>query len=427
MREAETDAVAAKMRADWNARAREDAHYYVAFGAREQDEAAFEATAAEAVRAIESELKRFGPTADTRTMRALEIGCGPGRLIKPLSRRFAEIYGIDVSDEMIRLARERLRDTHNAHVEATSGATLDRFADESIDFIYSYAVFQHIPSRDVVLSYLREVRRVLKPGGVFRAQFNGLPHAQRPDTWSGVFFSADELKAFTRENGFQLFALEGIDTQYLWTTWVKKAAAAASDRAPIIRRITNALTSEMLVPAGGRYAVATIWVTDLPPEIDLNVLEVRFDGVSGRPYYIGPELRDNLRQMNVRLPRGLRTGLVPVETCGTTNWIRVVPPPPMAPRIIAVTDGINLVERNRCTTGYVKMVLEEIANPDAVAVAVDSRAVLKTDIMCTDPVPPRYELNFALPKDIEPGGHELQLRIGGRSLMPHPIVVAEPM
>src|SRR5579884_4114611 len=167
------DTVIEKMRADWNARAKEDARYYVAFGAREQDDAAFEATAADAVRAIESELKRFGPGADTRSMRALEIGCGPGRLLKPLSRHFAEIHGIDVSDEMIRLARERLKNIPNAHVAATDGSTLRQFADESFDFIYSYAVFQHIPSRDVVLSYMNEARRLLKRGGIFRAQFNG--------------------------------------------------------------------------------------------------------------------------------------------------------------------------------------------------------------------------------------------------------------
>src|SRR5690349_13910252 len=180
--------VSDRMRADWNERALEDAHYYVAFGARAQDEAAFLATAAEAVRAIESELKWFPATADTRSMRALEIGCGPGRLLRPLSRHFGDIYGVDVSDEMIRLARERLRDISNAHVEATNGATLSQFADESLDFVYSYAVFQHIPSRDVVLSYMREARRVLKPGGIFRGQFNGLPHDVVPDTWSGVTF-----------------------------------------------------------------------------------------------------------------------------------------------------------------------------------------------------------------------------------------------
>ena len=47
------------MRADWDARAREDAHYYVAFGRRDQDEAEFLSTAADVLRELEKELKRF--------------------------------------------------------------------------------------------------------------------------------------------------------------------------------------------------------------------------------------------------------------------------------------------------------------------------------------------------------------------------------
>src|SRR5258708_6311323 len=85
-------------------------------------------------------------------------------------------------------------------------------------FLDTYAVSQHIPSRDVVLEYMRETRRVLKPGGIFRGQFNGLPHSAIPDTWSGVAFSADDIRTFTIEHGFQLLNLEGVDTQYMWTT-----------------------------------------------------------------------------------------------------------------------------------------------------------------------------------------------------------------
>jgi ubiquinone/menaquinone biosynthesis C-methylase UbiE len=396
------DHVSERMRSDWNQRAKEDAHYYVAFGAREQDEAAFLATATEAVRAIESELKHFGAGADTHRMRALEIGCGPGRLLKPMSRHFAQIHGLDVSDEMIRLARERLKDIPNAHVQATNGATLSQFADESIDFIYSYAVFQHIPSRDVVLSYMREARRVLKPGGIFRAQFNGLPHDQMPDTWSGVTFSAEELKTFARENGFRVFALEGVDTQYMWTTWQRK-------HLPVIRRITNAHTSETLVPSHGRHAVASIWIVDLPDNIDLNNLEVLFDGQPGAPYYIGPVQSGNLRQINVRLPLGLRTGLIPVETCGTKKWIRVVPPGPMVPHIVSVTDGINLIQHNHVSTGYVKVVVEEIGDPSSISVTIDSSPGKGLEWKCTDPVPPRYELNFSIPDNLTAGPHTLKV------------------
>jgi hypothetical protein len=308
-------------------------------------------------------------------------------------------------------------------VEATSGSTLAQFAAESLDFVYSYAVFQHIPSREVVLSYMHEVVRVLRPGGVFRAQFNGLPHDRIPDTWSGVTFSADDLKAFALENGFQIFALEGIDTQYLWTTWVKKGRRPYCGGDTLIRRITNAHTSETLVPASGRHAVAAIWVVNLDAGIDLNNLDVTFEGVPGIPYYIGPELRGNLRQINVRLPAGLRTGLVPVHMCGTTKWIRVVPPGPMTPRIVSVRDGINLVAQNRTTSGYVKVVLEEIRDAKDVSITIDARPVPGLQLKCTDPVPPRFEANFAVPERVDQGTHWIQIRVRGRSLMPHPIVI----
>src|SRR5271166_3066007 len=114
-------AVTEQMRAEWNQRAREDAHYYVAFGGRDQEEEGFLATGREVVGAVQWELKRFPRTANRRAWRALEIGCGPGRLMKPLSQDFGEIHGVDVSDEMIRLARERLRDIPHAHVHTVTG------------------------------------------------------------------------------------------------------------------------------------------------------------------------------------------------------------------------------------------------------------------------------------------------------------------
>src|SRR3954452_23546278 len=148
--------VTERMRRDWNERAREDAHFYVAFGRREQDPEEFFATATEVVRGLEHELRRLGPTANPRTRRALEIGCGPGRLMRPMSRHFGEIHGVDVSDEMVRRAEKNLADVPHAHPHHTSGSDLTPFADESFDLVYSYAVFQHIPSADVVFSYLHE-------------------------------------------------------------------------------------------------------------------------------------------------------------------------------------------------------------------------------------------------------------------------------
>src|SRR5580704_13750799 len=187
------DEVSARMRDDWNARAREDAGYYVAFGRRDQDDAEFFATATDTINGLETELRRI-PIAERSGWKALEIGCGPGRLMRPMSRHFVEIHGVDVSDEMIALAREKLRDIPNAYPHVGSGSSLAQFTDDSFDFIYSYAVFQHIPSRDVVYEYLREIRRVLKPGGLARLQFNGLPRelSDSFNTWAGARFSSSD-------------------------------------------------------------------------------------------------------------------------------------------------------------------------------------------------------------------------------------------
>src|SRR5262249_17674965 len=236
-----------QMRADWNERAGEDANYYVAFGRRGQDEEEFFATASDVMPALEPELKRLRARHS-----ALEIGCGPGRLMRPLSRHFGEIHGIDVSDEMIRLARERLRGVPNAHPHHGSGSDLGIFPDDEFDFVYSYAVFQHIPSREVVFNYLAEAQRVLRIGGILRCQINGLPpHARQYDTWSGVRISPSEIRQFTIDHDFQLLAIEGIWTQYMWITcrkmprrWTALLASRKLQPTAKIRNLSNAHTGE---------------------------------------------------------------------------------------------------------------------------------------------------------------------------------------
>ena len=408
--------VSERMRSDWNQRAREDAHFYVAFGAREQDEAGFAATVAEVLPSLEQELKRL-PQQSRASWRALEIGCGPARLLKPFSRHFAEIHGVDVSDEMIARARERLQDAPNAHVHATDGASLSLFGDEYFDFVYSYAVFQHIPSREVVLQYMREVRRVLKPGGVFRGQFNGLPHSAIPDTWAGVVFSADDIRAFTRGNHLQLLALEGVQTQYMWTTWRKFVPGAALPP-PFIKGITNAHSYEPVAPKRARHAAISIWMANLPEECDLNNLEVLVEGAPADPFYVGWPIAEGVRQVNAWLPEGIRTGLLPVEVrmhgrrlC-QPGTVRIIPAGPLVPRIISVTDGVNLVEKNASSSGLLKIQIEEVSSPESLSATIDGRPAAWLEIKCTDPRAPRHEVNLALPEALDPGRYLLRLSTG---------------
>ncbi len=423
-----------RMRQEWNARAREDPHYYVAFGRREQDDAEFLSTAADVVRGLRGEIKRLAPACRRA---ALEIGCGPGRLMRPLSADFAAIDGIDVSDEMIRLATEKLRDLPHAHVHHASGSDLSAFHDESFDFVYSYAVFQHIPSREVVLGYLAEARRVLCPGGILRVQINGLPETSaRYTTWEGVRISAADVADFARRHDFQMLALEGAATQYMWTTWRKQplgwrvALRSAASAPARIRAISNALTGDPLVPASGARAFAALRLENLPADCDLLDMQVLIDGRAGTLTYLGPPEWDGVVQLNVALPAGTRTGLVPVEIVWLRRpltaaaWMRVIPPGPAVPRLVSIRDGVNLLSGTRIGSRWIKLVLEELADPEHLQVWVDDAPLPPLDIFCTDPLEQRYEVNLHLPESAGPGTHQLLIRRGTRSFPPVAIEVA---
>ena len=423
-----------RMRSDWNQRAGEDAYYYVAFGRREQNDEEFFSTAGEIVKGLIWDLKRVrGRDA------ALEIGCGPGRLMRPLSTHFQEIHGVDVSDEMIRLAQERLRNTPNAHAHHSSGSDLSMFPDEKFDFVYSYAVFQHIPNREVVFNYLRETRRVLKTGGILRCQMNGLPpYAKQYDTWSGVRITPEEITQFAREQDFQLLVLEQIWTQYMWITCRKRPAGWSQARTEAdlrpsqsrLRNISNALTGESVAPTAGPLAALSLWIEDVPDECDLNNTVVTADGLACRLTYIGEPERDGVSQVNVALPQGLRTGMVPVEATWlgqplcAPGWVRIMPPGPAVPRIATITDGINLLSGTRIVTGSVKITMLEVTHPERFRATVDGHNVLDTESFCADPISQRFEFNFRLTDQIGKGPHEVTVKLGKRVFPPLAIEVA---
>jgi hypothetical protein len=103
--------------------------------------------------------------------------------------------------------------------------------------------------------------------------------------------------------------------------------------------------------------------------------------------------------------------------------VRVIPGGPPVPRIVSITDGVNLVEKNRSTSGHLKVQLEEVVSPGSVTATIDDRPVVHLGILRTDPRPPRYELNLELPPDLASGPHTLQIHIGSRRLLPASIVV----
>jgi hypothetical protein len=228
-----------------------------------------------------------------------------------------------------------------------------------------------------------------------------------------------------------VLALEGVGTQYMWTTWRKRERGwfdAQQDLVPEetvrIRRITNAHSSEPVAPCRGRFASISIWVENLPPEAGLHHLRVTIGDSQGTVTYIGPADAAGLQQVTVILPELEATGLLPVELrwLGTRiappAVLRVIPPGPTVPRLASVTDGVNLVSDRRIETRNVKMTLEEIVRPYEIEVTVGDRRIENLEYFCIDPRPQKFEVNFRLPEEIGPGRHELLVQIGRRKLAP---------
>ena len=106
--------------------------------------------------------------------RMLEIGCGAGRMLVHFAPRFDRVDGIDIAPEMIETAK-RANLPDNVHLALSSGTDLREFEDACFGFVFCQVVFQHIPDREVVASYLCEVARVLAPAGKAVMQFDTRP------------------------------------------------------------------------------------------------------------------------------------------------------------------------------------------------------------------------------------------------------------
>lgn len=202
------------MRADWNRRAEEDHKLHIATGhARSEED--FRASGEKDL--IEGVLDgiELSPHAE-----ALEIGCGVGRLLVPLSTRIAAAHGVDISGVMIGKSKEYCAERPNVTTRVTDGA-LEAFGEGSLDFVYSFIVFQHIPFREAIATYVREAGRVLAPGGLLRFQVDGHwreRSSRKADTYDGVVFSPEEVRTMVQSAGLSVVEEWGEETHYHWVT-----------------------------------------------------------------------------------------------------------------------------------------------------------------------------------------------------------------
>jgi ubiquinone/menaquinone biosynthesis C-methylase UbiE len=206
------------MRTEWNERARTNARWFIASDASSEAEFV-ESGARDAAFALRGLDRDWLAEA-----KAIEVGCGAGRMSAFLAACIGSLVAVDVSTEMINLASERLAGIPNVELLATSGEDLGAFQDTSFDLVLSYIVFQHIP-KTIVRDYLRDIRRVLTPSGVFRGQLARITDAayvqpSDDDTFTMRSWSPEEINDALADWSQVKLEIRAVEptTDHIWIT-----------------------------------------------------------------------------------------------------------------------------------------------------------------------------------------------------------------
>jgi len=104
--------------------------------------------------------------------KVLDFGCGPGRNLVKYRNRFAQIDGVDISENNIKNAKAYLKNegVTNSKLFVCNGVDLNIIKDNSYDIIMSTITLQHISVWDIRMNYFKEFYRVLRSGGVLCIQ-----------------------------------------------------------------------------------------------------------------------------------------------------------------------------------------------------------------------------------------------------------------
>lgn len=170
------------MRQDWDERARKDAFHYIASWRKDwTPESFFQSGEEDYERLVAPVFDRWRWEPQGKSM--LELGCGAGRMTRSFAERFSHVYAFDISNEMLGHAKALFPNASNVNWILGNGTDLSVLGDETVEFAFSYIVLQHMPEPIFAIRYIREMLRVLKPGGVFQFQFNSVP--QMTMNWKG--------------------------------------------------------------------------------------------------------------------------------------------------------------------------------------------------------------------------------------------------
>ena len=191
--------ISEKMKRDWDERAQHHAKFWIATENYHSDEV-FSRSGQQTAQALLTALQGFHQP----IWKVLDIGCGIGRVLKPLAPFFQTLVGVDVSSAMIAQSKSWLAGYSHISTLENSGIDLREFSDASFDLVYSYVAFQHMP-RPVFDQYLGEINRVLTKNGYLAFQIPIGPYQDVPieDTIGIRSYPILELEQKLRKNGLE--------------------------------------------------------------------------------------------------------------------------------------------------------------------------------------------------------------------------------
>ena len=135
-----------------------------------------------------------------------DLGCGPGQIARYLHRQGVDTLGVDLSPRMVAEARRLNPDIHFHQGNMLSLPD----ADDSWGGIAAFYCILHIP-REQIIDALRELKRVLKPGGVLLLTFHIGDEIKHLDEWwekpvnlDFAFYQPEDMEAWLKEAGYIL-------------------------------------------------------------------------------------------------------------------------------------------------------------------------------------------------------------------------------
>lgn len=205
----------------WDARGKEDARRYSVPGGARIDDATFDAAGDAVLHALESTI---GWSAQG-VARALDLGCGAGRVTAALAARADAVVAVDVSPRMLDAAREHVGPVDTVRYVTAEAGEITALPDESVDAALALGVLTHLPTVKLVAAVLFELGRLLVPGGV--AAFDvrsGAPalvlpgeddlpaHVSGHPLWRGVELDLETLAALAHQAGLVVERIDGSGT-----------------------------------------------------------------------------------------------------------------------------------------------------------------------------------------------------------------------